>query len=78
MERKGGKRESLSVQLQGSMLRLMVLWYICVCVCMCGECGEPSWPWLGAPLNKVFVVELTREGSFLVGTRLLVSKHERD
>lgn len=29
------ERESLSVRLQGSMLRLMVLWYICVCVCLC-------------------------------------------
>lgn len=33
---KGRKeRESLSVQLQGSTLRLMVLWYDCVCVCIC-------------------------------------------
>lgn len=69
------ERESLSVRLRGSMLRLMVLWYICVCVCVCmrGECGELPWPWPGAPLSKVFVVELTRGGSFLVGTRLPVS-----
>lgn len=29
------ERESLSVRLQGSMLRLMVLWYIFVCVSVC-------------------------------------------
>ena len=76
-EKREEERESLSVRLQGSMLRLMVLWYICVCECVCvcvrGECGELPWPWPGAPLSKVFVVELTRGGSFLVGTRLPVS-----
>lgn len=58
------ERESVSVRLRGSMLRLMVLWYIClcVCVCMCGECGELPWPWSGAPLTKVFVVEITGGG----------------
>lgn len=34
---------------------------------MHGECGELPWPWPGAPLSEVFVVELTRGGSFLVG-----------
>lgn len=41
------------------------------------ECGEFLWPWLGAPISKVFVVELTRKRSFLLGTQLLVSQHEQ-
>lgn len=32
-------------------------------VCICGECGEPPpQSWLGAPLSKVFVVEVSGEG----------------
>lgn len=52
-------------------------WYCGTCVCMHGECGELPWPWPGAPLSKVFVVELTRGGSFLVGTRLPGQPRER-
>lgn len=29
---------------------------------MHGECGELPWPWPGAPLSEVFVVELTIGG----------------
>lgn len=46
-------------------------------MCMRRECGEFLWPWLGAPISKVFVVELTRKRSFLLGTQLLVSQHEQ-
>lgn len=46
-------------------------------MCKRRECGEFLWPWLGAPISKGFVVELTRKRSFLLGTQLLVSQHEQ-
>lgn len=55
------ERERVSVRLQGSMLRFMVLWCI-LCVCMGSVVRSLAWPWPGAPLSKVFEVELTRWG----------------
>ena len=74
MERKGGREGELecSAPREHAALDGIVV-HLCVSVCMRGECGELPWPWPGAPLSKVFVVELTRGGSFLVGTRLPVS-----
>lgn len=45
--------------------------FVCVCVCVYAwrSVGSSLGPGWGAPLSKVFVVELTRVGSFLVGTR---------
>lgn len=69
------ERESLSVRLQGGAC---CAWWYCgtfrvyVCVCV-GSVVSSLGPGQGPPLSKVFVVELTRRGSFLVGTRLPVS-----
>lgn len=76
MERKGGREGELecSAPREHAALDGIVV-HLCVCVSVCahGECGELPWPWPGAPLSKVFVVELTGGGSILVGTRRPVS-----
>jgi len=76
MERKGGREGELECSaprehaaLDGVVVHLCVFVCVSVCVHVRGECVELPWPWLGAPLSKVFVVELTRVGSFVVGTR---------
>lgn len=65
MERKGGRegeRECSAPREHAALDGIVVHLFVCVCVCLCGECGELPWPWSGAPLTKVFVVEITGGG----------------
>lgn len=64
------ERECLSVRLQGSVLRLIVLWYICVCVYV-GSVVNPPLALARGPTQQSLCGWGLWRGSFLVGTRLL-------
>lgn len=72
-EKKGEEeRESASVRLRGSTLRLMVLW--CVCMYVCGECGELPLALARGPTQQGFCGwDHWRRGSLMVGTPLPAS-----